>query len=230
MDIISVYNDVYFQINKDGGYLSIDDFNALSKRTELKVLDYISGDITGQVPPIPNLTQKNNDWLSKFITPYRKNVVDGFIDKPKDYYGFEELYRINGTKKDCEGEVYIPNAPIELLSASKFSYRATTFIKELKPSATKPIAKIVGDKFEFLPKDLGSVQLSYIRYPDFGKIVSKIDEQYNDVVPDPLKSKDYEWDEWAREFFVYYICQAFSIHTRENALFSVNQASHQPAK
>lgn len=230
LGIVKVFNDVNFQINKDGGYLPIPDFNALSERAELKVLELICDD--DATSPIPNI-QKIADRKSDFIVPYTANVGDGFMDRPDDYYQFDELFRINGKKKDCEGEKYVPNQPIELLDSSKFSYRATTFIKELKP-INKPIAKQIKvkgkSKFEFLPKDIGSVQLSYVRYPVFGSIVSKKDELYNNEVPDEAKSKDYEWDEWSRDLLIYYIVDFFSNRTREQALKQFNSASHQTVR
>ena len=71
IDIISVYNDLV----NDGvttaqrGRLSIASFNRMSRRAELRLINYLSGDVDGEVPPAPWMTQKNKDWLSPFLIP-----------------------------------------------------------------------------------------------------------------------------------------------------------------
>ena len=114
----------------------------------------------------------------------------------------------------------IRKVPIKVLSNSKFYQRARTFIKSLQPSVDKPIAKQGGKSFEFLPDDIGSVVLEYVRYPKFASIATKFDSVYNQLVPDTVIN--YEWDEWANEILVYFICDAFANRTREQALKTTN--------
>lgn len=236
MDIISVYNDFLFEINKTGGSISGADFNGISKRAELKFLDWISGKLTGEMPQ-PYVMQKNRDWLSPLIKKNPVQVTGGKIEKPDDYYGYENSYLMGDyykqpecdTDNDDEGNgdpgtvTSDCNVPIELLSNSKFYTRCQTYIKGLAPSFLKPIAKMVGNDVEFAPKDLGSITLEYVRYPVYGEIKMVPDPVYKDEVPE--KVKDYEWGEYAREYLIWFMIDLFSNSTRESALKNANLAS-----
>lgn len=237
MDTISVYNDFLFEINKDGGYLSGSEFNGLSKRGELKFVDWISGKLSGDVPQ-PYTTQKVRDWLSVITIGWRTQVVQGRVTKPGDYYMWENAFLLGDYYKtpDCDEDdeegnepdgtvVSDCNIPIELLSNSSFYNRCNTSIKGLQPSFTKPICKMVGKEIEFAPKDLGSITVEYIRYPVYGELKMKFDPVYNDMVPDPLTTVPYEWPEFAREYLIWFMIDLFSNSTREQALKVVNDAS-----
>jgi hypothetical protein len=229
---ISVYDDVIKDsINKwESEYASIEMFNRLSKRAELAILDWLSGDVAGQLPPEPWVTQKNKDWLSPFIKRLPVSVDNGFITRPSDYYKYEDSYRL--TKKvddDCEEEDEVIEAdcdvPITLLDSDKFNQRCVTYIEGKKPSLLKPIGKIVGGQIELRPRDIGSATLQYIRYPIFAQIGKMVDPVYNDEVPDPNNTVDFEWDEWTRPALIYFITDYFANHTREQALKQFNQAT-----
>lgn len=228
---VSLYNDVVKDsANSDqNGELSYSQFSRLSRRAELLLLDYLSGGVSNERLPIPWVSQKNKDWLSPFITKYPKQVVNGFIDKPEDYYQWENFFKL-GSKEgiDCEDEEETPvdecNTPIEIVDGQEFYDRCNTDIEELQVSLDKPIAKLAGNKIEVLPKDLGSVVLEYIRQPVFASITGKIDPEYNEEVPDVVV--DYEWEEWARPYLVFWIVDMFCNKTRESAEKQFNAASN----
>lgn len=217
-------DDINAALNGDVGF---DQFNRLSKRAEKRLMDYLSGDVEDKDAPTPYTTQKDRDWLSQFITQAPLQVVSGQVVRPKDYYSFENMYCLsNGDPVDCESDevVETTNPPIELLSGGQFNVRRETYIEGLKPSFKKPIAKQVGNKFEFEPKDLGSIKLEYYRYPVYAVIVPTLDNVYNQEIPDEAKSTNYEWEEWAEDLLIYFITDAYSRHTRESALKTFNSA------
>lgn len=227
---ISIFEDVgKDSINKwESGYWSIDMCNRLSRRAELKILDWLSGDITAQLPPEPWLTQKNKDWLSPFITSLPVSITNGKFSKPDDYYKYEGSERIGSkVEDDCEegdiGEQCDVN--ITLLDGDKYNQRCNTYIKDKKPSFKKPIAKMEGNDILVMPRDLGSARLKYIRYPVFAAVGKTLDPVYNNEVPDPNNSVDYEWGEWARELLIFFITDLFSNHIREQALKQFNGAT-----
>lgn len=228
LSILEVYEDVVKDsANADqNGQINYAYFSRVSKRAELLLLDWLSGKVTNDQMPIPWLSQKDKDWLSPFITKYQKQVVDGFIDKPDDYYQWENFYKI-GSKSgaDCEEDETTDdcNTPIELLDGQQFYERCNTHIEELQP-VNKPICKLIGKQIEMLPKDLGSVCLEYIRMPVFASITGKNDPVYNEEIPDVVVN--YEWDEWARPYLIYLITDMFSNKTRESALKQFNEASN----
>ena len=224
LSVIDIYKDCEDRINvEENGQFSYPMFNRFSKLAELNLLDWLSGDISALIPPEPFRTQKNSDYLSPFIVKYPVNVKDGIITRPDDYYLYQNLYCLSGDAEcdDTEGMV-ISKITVKVLSNSKFYQRARTYIKSLQPSLKKPIAKQGGKEFQFLPDDIGSVVLEYVRYPKFAFIATVQDGVYNQPVPDAANSKDYEWDEWASGALVWFICDAFANRTREQALKMAN--------
>lgn len=230
ISVKSVYEDVALDTvdSATNGNLDFKTFNRMSKRGELRLMDFLTGDVENIKPPTPYTTEKLKGWLSPFITPYSVQIKNGKIDKPENYYGFENFYLLGtyNVQSSCYEEVDNQegcNTSIELLDGNKFYQRCNTFIEGLKPSFTKPIAKEVGNTFEFLPKDLGSIVLEYIRYPKFAKIVGSIDPVYNDEVIDENLSTNYEYDENMRELLIYFITQSFGVKVREQALLQANE-------
>lgn len=239
--VISILEDVNDALSpQSNGEISIPLFNRYSKRAELILMDIATGDWKGQQLPEPYTTQKVKDFCAPFIFPFPTNVQDGKIPFPKDYYGFENmvLLGVYGRKKSCTDEeenseydvLDDSNTPIELLDGSQFTARCNTYIKLLKPSFKKPIAKIVNNTFEFMPKDLGSIKLEYYRYPKFAEITPTIDTTYNQEIPDPNNSQDYEWDEKARGLLIYFIVDLFANRTSNKAMKEFNNDSKDTRK
>lgn len=237
MDSISLYQDAARDlINKDeNGYMSYEMFNRMLQIASNKTLDWITGDSTGQTLPLSYSTQKAKDFIAFLITPYKAPIEAGIITRPADYYTYENLSILSLSKTGCEDDdsncdsdtptAEIIETPVEVLDGQQFGTRCKTYIKGLKPSPQKPIAKFIGKTIEFMPKELGSCKLEYIRYPIAGRIETTIDPVYYDVVADAATSVDTEWDEWARSILLYFIGDAFANHTREQALKQFNTAT-----
>jgi hypothetical protein len=223
-----IYDDCTDTIGTDqNGDLSFTKFSRLSRRAELRIIDWLTGNDT--IIPAPPF-QKNKDWLSTFIQQLPAQVLAGKIAKPDDYYTYDNGYRLgNKLEADCDDSETISsggcNTPIEIMDGQQFYVRCNTYIEEKKPSFKKPIAKIVGREFEVLPTDLGSAVIEYIRNPVFATIVSKKDDEFNDLVIDEDLSTNYEWPESCRELLVWFIVNSFSDYTREQALKQFNAAS-----
>lgn len=236
MNAVEIYKDVSFRINKQtNGELTYTQFNATSWLAQLNLIDWLTGSMTGQQPPEPYLTQKNRDWLSFLITKKDFNVVGGSITRPEDYYQYENFYKIGGNtggecdedKEEDEDEVVEESCstPIRLMSNEKFNQRCQTYIKSLKPSFKKPIAKQVGVTFELKPADIGSVTLEYIRYPKRAEIKTKMDTTYNEEVPDEATTVNFEWPEYARPLLIWFVVDEFFNNTREQAGKQFNSAT-----
>lgn len=237
INVFDLYQDVLDRVNEpENGQLAISRFNRYSWIAQLTILDWLSGDISAKEPPEPYLSQKNKDWLSPFITPYPAQVKNSVVIKPNDYYKFENSYVLgqfnqvsncyelimdNGVQK---------NTPISILDGDKFTERSNTYIDELKPTFKTPIAKIVGNNFEFNPTDLGSIVIEYIRYPKKSFLATKFDTVYNEDVYDEANSINFEWEDYARPILVWYICDLFYNYTREQSGFQLNQATPKTAR
>jgi len=232
IEVVSVYNDVLKDnVNtSQNGDISIEMFNRMSKRAELRLIDYLTGGITGLDVPQMYVSQKSKDWLSPFISKHTVQVVGGVFEKPKDYYLYENLYKIGSKiKHDCDDDEEEhedqDNTLIELLDGDEFNDRKSTFIEELKVDHSSPIAKEIGLTFEVAPKDIGSVCLEYLRFPKYASIIPVNDPVYNIEVPGSVVN--YEWDERAREMLVWIITDTIANHTREEASKKFNESSKQ---
>lgn len=237
IDVLSIYDDVTKDVASisQNGNITVPMFNRFSKRAELRLLDWLSGDPAGVVPPEPWATQKNKDLLSPFIKKIPKQVENRIITRPSDYYKFEDLYRNGGSvesgccdddddEEDCDEKPVDDNGTtIELLDSATFNNRTNTYIKEDKPTLTNPIVKQVGRTFEFYPRDIGQVTLEYISYPVFASVKSVIDPLYNTEVAAAVKN--YDWDEGVREPLIWFIVDFYTNWTREQALKQFNSAT-----
>jgi len=237
VDIISLYEDaVRDNSNKDeNSYYSYAMFNRMIQRASNSLLDYITGDSSNKQLPISYSTQKAKDFISFLITKYSASITGGIIERPSDYYHYDNLFILSLSETGCEEDTAnceteattatIIKTPVELLDGQQFYTRCQTYIKGLRPSPKKPIAKLVGNTIEFEPQELGSCTLEYIRYPIAGEIITIIDPVYYDEVADPIASTDCEWPEWAREALIFFLTDSFANHTREQALKEFNNAT-----
>lgn len=240
MDIISLYEDwSRDSVSKDeNGTASYEMFNRMVKRGSLRLLNYITGDQSGQSLPLSYSTEKAKGFISFLITPYRQQVVDGLMAKPADYYEYENLYLMALKQTGCEEPTdcdtqdnpdEIIYTPVEMLDGQQFIVREQTYIELLKPSLKKPIAKEVGLNIEFLPKDVGNAKLEYIRYPIAGTVNSVYDPVYNDQIADAATSIDSEWGEWARELLLFFMTDMFANNVSQQSMKQNNIISQQLA-
>lgn len=228
MNVISVYNDVMERVAPEqNGALTIKRFNGYSRIAEMRLLDWLTGDVEGIKPPEPYDNQKLRDWATVLLAKDKQQVTNGISPKPSDYYKFESLVVIGSflDENDCGKPELIHKAdtPIEILDAKQFEKRKLTKIKSLLPSMRKPIARIVGENFEYAPIDLGSVELIYTKYPTPAEVKITVDTVYNNEIPDPINSVDYFWPEFARNLLIYFITQQYPVGTREKALVEQNE-------
>lgn len=234
ISVIEIYDDVRFRVNKENGFVPVNDFNRACWLAQLNFLDWLTGSSSGVELPQPFVTNKNLDWLSPFIKRQLTRLSNGITTRPPDLYLNLQMYKLNGKKTvDCEcdsdefKESIIPNVKIDLLSPAAFDDRANTFIEDLKPSHLKPIAKPFERSIEFFPKDLGAIGIEYIRYPKRSNLIMIHDNVYNDEKPDSVNSENFEWDEYARKHLIWFIVDEIANHTREQALKQFNTATGQ---
>lgn len=232
INVNDIFEDVLDRVNQpENGLLTTGRYNRFSWIAQLNLIDWLSGDVSNQIPPEPYLSQKNKDWLSPFIVPYPVQVINGIVTKPSDYYRFENAYLLGqfNDVTNCSDPIVNTgvslNTSIEILDGDKFTERGETYIVGLQPSFKRPISKIVGNNFVFNPTDLGSITIEYIRYPQKSKLAMKPDTQFNDEVYDPANSVDFEWGEYARSLLVWYIADLFFDFTREQAGKQFNTAT-----
>jgi len=186
---LSIWNNVKDDASPgENGSLSTSQFNRRADMVGSWLISFFTGGVTGLKPPTQYVTQKNKDFIQHLIVPDYTQIVgaNGRMPKPSNYYTYETMYAL-GSQDDvigCESGDSITgkNTPIEILDSPQFDARTNTYIDELKPSLEEPICKIVGDYFYFFPKQLGQVNLEYIKYPTAGQVQSTIDQVTMDEV------------------------------------------------
>lgn len=234
IEIKSIYDDVSDVVAQtQNGSLSFDRFNRFSKRAELEFIDWLTGKIDVPNMPQPYLSQKNKDWVAPFIVKLPANITGGTITVPADYYLYEDLYRIgNKIDDDCEDDdedngitTKTCDPVITMLDSAQFNMRCNTYIDELRPTPNNAIAKRTGNEIQFMPSDLGSVTLEYVRYPVFGKIVTEMDTEFNEEVINEAASTNYEWGEYAREHLIWFVADMFANNTSNRSLKENNIVS-----
>lgn len=234
-------NDIFEDVTIDNaatvenGDLSLAGFSRISKRAELRLEDWVTGSVSDATPPAIYTTEKVRGWASPFSKQVMFNVENGSSIIPADFYMYETLAIKNSVlQADCEtgvqSETDDADGTIEVLDAQVFDDRCKTYIERLRPSIERPIAKRVGNTFQYSPKDLGTIKLTYFRYPIFAKIVSKLDPVYNNEVIDENLSTNYEWGEYARELLVWFICDTYALKNRERALKELLNATGKSAR
>lgn len=238
LSIESIYKDVQFQVHKDNGTITFSDFNRMSIRAENRLQEFLTGGFVLADPNQAYITQRSKDILSPFIVKH-KTMLDGegqFVI-PTNYHSYENMYALDmQVSGDCSDEEsscneeeeekpIINKIPIDLLDGQEFYYRVNTDIKGLKPSKSKPIAKQLNGYFEVYPKNIQAVTLEYVRMPIYGQIVPMIDPIYNEEVVNPTLTRNYEWNESARELLIYFITDFYSNHLRETAMKQFNEAT-----
>lgn len=223
-------SDIYYacldDTSKDSnGNLSHSRFNRLSYRASLRLMSFLVGSPKAETPPLPPSNQFGRDILAPFLKTYSATAAGGIITRPEDYFSFVNLFLLTADT-DCEADedepINIIKQPIEILSSDKFAARISTWIDELKPTLSTPIAKLNDDGFDFYPADIGNVALTYYRLPAHAEIKTKQDDVYHDQVIDEATSINYDFPEALRDYLIWFIVQQFSIHVRDKSLTELN--------
>lgn len=211
------------------GDMQLELYNGFSKLAELDLIDWLTGKLQGKTLPDSYNSIKQKEYIAMFIEPYFASAVNGKISKPEDFYQTDDLFLLGspttGTCDDSDDNTEVCDTEVEILDSDVYNTRCKTYIKALKPSLSKPIAKEIGNNFEFKPKDVGSVRLDYIRYPKFAQIVVAIDPLYNEEIVDVNASINYEWDQKAMPYLLFFIVDRFSNRTANTNMKQMNALS-----
>ena len=190
-----------FIANKDqsGNSYSIDQLNVLFQSANIDLFKLRYGLPEDYQPgfPLPRqfyeATQKMRDDLRVCKEVITLNVdSDGFMSLPSDYVhktAIQYLKAIN--PEDCDGPPDVKRRPVESLDDDKWTERSSSTIKG--PSFDFPIANFLKDGIRFLPKNIGTVEFSYLRIPKRPNWAFTIVDDVE--VYDSNSSVDFEWNE-----------------------------------
>lgn len=227
--VIDIWEGVNADINiGESGQLTKENFTIWLNRTQLNLLRFLTGDLVDNIVfPMPYEKQKCKDYLKQFIT---RKLFNNNITIPENYYQWDNLYKLGKvlSDTDCENEDYkideSCDKQIPILDGQQFKSRCDNWIDEMQPTNGSPICKIVDNKIETEPKDVGSMCLEYIRYPKDVTLVMTTDPNTGEEIVDDVASGSLEWDKWATEYLIWGVVNYHSKRTREQALKVINKS------
>lgn len=99
--------------------------------------------------------------LGGYLTQPLQVDSNGYADKPGDYVHVSSMgYKKSVNKNGINTEVM---KPVELLTDDQWNPRLSNSIS--RPTLDYPIARIVGSKIQFEPKDVRNIEFAYLRMP-----------------------------------------------------------------
>jgi hypothetical protein len=207
VNIFEIYEYVLFKANKEqsGNTFTPDKFNLTCKIVNLEYFKLKVGLPEAYVPgkPFPpqayQISQKMTDDIMPFIKwlggpdyPILSLDQYGVGIIPPDYVAYSSCYYDYVAKgANCDTEETITPREVEFITDANWSDRVSSKIDY--PDKKYPCAKWIGNnKIQFLPRDLKSVNFTYLREP-IAPVLGYTYDGNNDIVYNPTTSTQFEW-------------------------------------
>ena len=234
MAVISV-RELYNKVNDlakkhHAGYNSAEEFNRKLKTTEIGLLEYFQ------------MQDEKDQNVTDHLAPFRKYEPALPIVEVQASYGVVELPE-DYAHKSAVGMVYKQNpkdcADGTIVTPYPCWYRRTNEVNTL---LTDPIAKPIlsekvnrfyhcfrNNEIHVFPKELKAIELTYLRYPEFGKIAfSPSVVNGEDVLTyDASNSVDLEWNDITFKYFEMILLMELGVELKEPFLVQYSQMQKQ---
>lgn len=206
VSVKTVLDLINFISNKEtaGNTMKIDEFNTLCKGVNVDIFKQCYGLPEEYRPgqPMPRMayeiTKKLMDDLHflKVRTGVEVSpmILDqyGRADIPSNYLHLSSALYNEVVSNECN-EFVIKPRDIELLTDAQRGNRLSNSIT--MPTKQDPCMAMFNTYFEFYPKDLREVEMTYLRMPAIPIYGYTIDEETDEYVYDPNTSQDFEFPE-----------------------------------
>lgn len=183
------------------GYQDQDDIN--------RNLEAVDKEITETLFPLYAINGKVQDLVQNFVKKSTGAVVSGELAKPDDY--------VQHISSSYEGKPMYPR------NINEIDIIRTSPIRNPKLESGPYFIYFESTKIKYLPEDISSVDLVYLRRPKAGKIketyVSDADRDYvtTDVV------KEIEWDDRAFNLFYYHMMEKYGFEQNDQLSIEYSQ-------
>lgn len=211
-----------------GGYLPAKEFNMLLPRAVDDFFNERYGLPESYRPgyPLPPQAYEVTKTIKEDLRHLKENEFlnvdsEGKATIPDDYVHYTKILYRKVTNTSTGPEVKL--VPVEMLDDDQFDSRKLARIK--KPSKRKPVGVINNDHFEFYPKDLYKVKLTYLRYPKEPKWANTV--QDDEEIYDPSNSIDIELPKNNTNKIAHIILGYMGIHIREQSLYQYAEGYQQ---
>lgn len=204
MNVWEIYQFINFRANKEqsGRSYTPEQFNISAKAVNIDLFKVKAGLPEEYRPGAPfprqawQITQKITDDLRRFMFvmgidgPQLQINKHGLATLPTDYIRESSIVYDNGKTVGCETEEGW--VAVEPVTDGVWADRLSSSIKY--PDKEYPICRFMGNKIEFRPKNLRSVNMTYLRIPQPAVLGYTIDDN-NDIVYNAATSTQFEWPE-----------------------------------
>lgn len=160
-------------------------------------LAMIDNEIMETLAPLYSVNGKVQDLLQPFVKPMSSPVVEGSLVKPVDYVQYvDSIYNWNPVYPRNPNEVSIintsPTRKPTLDSGPYFVY-------------------FVGGNINYLPKEIETVELIYLRRPKPGAISFSFESTDESDYVEMSVVDEIEWPERAFNLFYYHLLEKFGV-------------------
>lgn len=220
INVISLYNTINTLTKLyHAGYDSMDDFNNKLKSCEIALL--------GLFHEWDEDTQSNTDHLAPFrVHEAIAADANGFVALPENY-AFKSAVHGVYLSNPCTGEVGIQ---VEVVPAYQLRSNEVAMVQS-SPLALPSIEEkrlfytFRNGGIQLFPKELGGIDITYLRYPVYGKLVliESIVEDEDVLTPSVSESINLQWKDITFEYFKYAMLFLYGVELKETALISASQ-------
>lgn len=223
-NINDVYNYCGLLANKtQSGYFTPDDFNLAAPIGQLNFLRVKIGLPEAYQPLAPyppqsyQLTQVISDSLRPFIKEVTLNKVGQGFDIPTDSVAYSTSGYQYVENTSCGQAPIFSEEPIEFVTDGERRQRLNSFLTP--PSYEYPIGAYLNGQLVVYPKDITSINLTYIKMPN--KPIRNYTINSNDQdIYEPIGSVQLEFPKMDWEAISLYIVKAYAINMRETELLN----------
>jgi len=195
---VKIFIDFIANKEQSGTSYSIDQLNNLFYAASVDLFKQRYGLPEEYSPgmPIPRMgyevTQKMKDDLrSCKIVTYLPVDTDGIMLLPENYVHKTSITYEKVINKCCGKPPEIHRKNIDVIDDDKYNERCDNSIKF--PSLDFPIANFLSDSIRFMPKNIGQVEFSYLRYPN--RPLWAYTSSTGVEIYDSTNSVDFDWNE-----------------------------------
>ena len=232
---------VNFISNKEtsGNTMKIDEYNTLIKGVNIDMLNLRYG-VPEQYRAGQPLPQMSYEVTKKMIDDLRYLKVRTGVDVnpitidqwgrcpiPADYLHLSSATHNRVINNNCEIKDIEP-ADIELLSDAQIAPRRQNSVT--KPTLIDPCMAIFSTYFQFYPRELRNVELTYLRFPNTPYYAYTIDEDTDEYIYDAVNSVNFEFPDDCLIDIVRFVASYVGINLKETAVIQyVEQVKNEGA-
>ena len=225
ISVLELYNKVNDLAKKHhAGYSSGEEFTRKLKGAEIGLLEYFQ------------MKDEDDQNTTDHVAPFRKyeptvlvgssTATHGIVDLPTDYAhksAVGMVYKENPI--DCKDGTIVKPFPSFYLRTNEVNQRYNDPIAGPSMEKNRFYYCFRNNEIHVFPKELAAVELTYLRYPKFGKIAFTFSVVNGEDVAtyDAANSQDLEWNDITFKYFEMILLMELGVELKEPFLVQYSQ-------